>query len=68
MAKLYYSADYGTISLRADDDTHGLQHDIEITAEQAIAFAVSQLAAALSNLHDPISEIRSAIADLARSK
>jgi hypothetical protein len=60
MAKLYYGPDYATISVRADGDTD-VGNDIEITAEQALALAASQVGTMLSNLVDAVSDVASAI-------
>lgn len=50
MAKLYYGPDYGTISVREDDDKPS-GNEIEITAEQASALGLSSIARALDNLY-----------------
>jgi hypothetical protein len=50
MAKLFYGPDYGTISVRADDEEPS-DSDIEVTAEQANAVATWQVAQAISNLY-----------------
>ena len=40
MAKLYYDPDHHSIDVRADDDRHGIDKLIEITAEQAAAISL----------------------------
>ena len=55
MAKLYYGASYGTITVREDDDP--VAGEIEVTAEQAIAVMASQVAAQLGNISESLDEI-----------
>jgi hypothetical protein len=57
MAKLFYEQDFGTIAVRADDDEHCNQGEIEVTAEQATALAAGQIALALSYLYEAFQDI-----------
>ena len=54
MAKLVYGPDHGTLSVRADDDKYAHEGDIEVTPEQALAVAASQIALGISNLYDAL--------------
>ena len=56
MAKLFYGPDYASISVVADGDKPS-RNDIEITAEQALAVAASQIATMLQNIHSSLDEI-----------
>jgi hypothetical protein len=67
MAKLYYGPDYATISVRADDDTSGMEREIEVTAEQALALAASQIGLALGSLIEAVNDISSAIGSVAQA-
>jgi hypothetical protein len=65
MAKLYYGPNLGTISVRHDHDADDFGNQIEITAEQALALAASNVALALNNLVDTVSDVVSAIRETA---
>ena len=65
MAKLYYGPDYGTISVRKDDEAPG-RDDIEVTPEQALAVAAFQISQALHNLTDPLNDISTAVGGIAQ--
>lgn len=64
MAKLCYGPDFATISVREDNEKpHG--REIEITADQALALATSQVGLALSKLVVAISDATTAVRDTA---
>ena len=56
MAKLYYDPDHHSIDVRADDDRHGIDKLIEITAEQAAAISLSGIRFALIGLCESLDE------------
>ena len=61
MAKLFYGPDYGTITVRADDDASDLKNEIEVTPEQASAIAASQSVNMLQGIAESLSEISTAL-------
>jgi hypothetical protein len=62
MAKLYYDPHFATISVRADyEKPH--RKEIEITADQALALATSQVGLALNKLVVAISDAAAAVRD-----
>jgi len=66
MAKLYYGPDFGTITVRNDDDVADLKNEIEVTAEQALAVAAFQAAGQLANISTSLDEISSGLGALER--
>ena len=66
MARLYYGADYGTISVRADDDPS--DREIELTAEQALAMAAWHIAQSLGSMSEGISDLSINVSALSRKE
>jgi hypothetical protein len=56
MAKLYFNPEFGTIVARRDDDNHGVDDMIEITAEQGTAISLSVIGQMISNLYDVLDD------------
>ena len=56
MAKLYYDPDLGGIHVRADDDDHGIEGMVEVTAEQATAISLSSIRYAIAGIGEALDE------------
>ena len=57
MAKLFYRPEYGLIAVRTDEDMSEREGHMEVTPEQALAIANTQIAYALTNIAEELKEV-----------
>jgi hypothetical protein len=57
MAKLFYRPEYGLIAVRTDEDMSEREDHMEVTAEQALAIANTQIAYALTSIAEELNEV-----------
>jgi hypothetical protein len=57
MAKLFYRPEYGLIAVRTDEDMSEREDHMEVTPEQALAIANTQIAYALNSIAEELNQV-----------